>query len=111
SKLRGEHAAALAPNHLVVRTNLFGRSALGVGLVEWILRELGSGRSIVGFADVVFSPLHCADLARHLLTLVAGEQRGVIHLGSSDAISKLEFAEHDAKVYGLDQSLIRAGSL
>src|SRR5262249_13338015 len=63
SKLRGEEAAAGATDHLVVRTNLFARNSRGTGLVEWILRELVAGQPIVGFADVVFSPLRCADLA------------------------------------------------
>jgi dTDP-4-dehydrorhamnose reductase len=111
SKLRGEEAAAGATDHLVVRTNLVARSSRGTGLVEWILRELAAGRPIVGFADVVFSPLRCADLANRLVELVNGKERGVIHVGSRDAMSKLEFAYCVADVFGLDESLIKTGSL
>jgi len=111
SKLRGERAAAEAGDHLVVRTNLFGRSERGTGLVEWVLRELTAGRTIVGFADVVFSPLNCADLAKRLVELAEGQQRGLIHVGSSDEISKLAFADHVAGAYGLNRSLIRPGLL
>ena len=111
SKLRGEYAAAEAFDHLIVRTNLFARSERGIGLVEWILRELTAGRAIVGFADVVFSPLHCADLANRLVELVNGAQRGIMHVGSTDAVSKLQFADKVASAYGLERSLIRAGLL
>jgi dTDP-4-dehydrorhamnose reductase len=111
SKLRGEEAAAGATDHLVVRTNLFARNSRGVGLVEWILRELTAGRPIVGFADVVFSPLRCADLAHRLVELLDAKDRGIIHVGSRDAVSKLEFAHYVADVYGLDRSLITSGSL
>jgi dTDP-4-dehydrorhamnose reductase len=111
SKLRAEQAAASIEDHLVARTNLFARSTRGVGLAEWILRELSAGHSITGFSDVIFSPLYCRELATRLIELVVGTQRGLLHLGSTDAVSKLEFAQLIADAYGLDAGLVKPGLL
>lgn len=111
SKLAAEEALVAATDHLAVRTNFFGRSPRGHGLVEWLLRELDSGRPIVGFADVVFSPLHCGALAELLLDLALGGTRGILHLGSAEPTTKLDFAQRIARAYGLDVGLISAGRL
>lgn len=112
SKLEGEReVAAAAANHLVLRTNFFGRSDRGSGLADWLLRELGAGRPVVGFGDVIFSPLHAATLAELTLELARSDLRGTLHLGASDAVSKLEFARLVAQAYGLDTGLVRAGRL
>lgn len=112
SKLEGEVAVAeSAADHLVLRVNFFGRSGRGTGLADWLLGELTAGRPVTGFADVVFSPLHVAELARLILSLARSESRGTLHLGAADAVSKLEFAQLVAREYGLDEELIRTGLL
>lgn len=111
SKLAAEQELQPAQDHLIVRTNFFGRSERGHGLAEWLLRELGDGRPIVGFADVVFSPLDCDTLAGLLVELALGHTRGILHLGSSDATTKLEFAHGIARAYGFDPGLVTPGLL
>lgn len=111
TKLEAEREAAAADDHLVVRTNFFGRSARGHGLAEWILRQLREGNEIVGFSDVIFSPLYCGDFAELVLDLALGDERGILHLGGSGSASKLEFAELVAATYGFDPSLVRPGRL
>jgi dTDP-4-dehydrorhamnose reductase len=111
TKLAAEREVAAAEDHLVVRTNFFGRSARGHGLAEWLLGRLEAGEEVVGFTDVVFSPLWCHDVAELVLGLALGDARGVLHLGSADAVSKLEFAQTVAETYGFDGAMIRAGRL
>jgi len=111
TKLEAEREATAADDHLVVRTNFFGRSTRGHGLAEWILRQLREGNEIVGFSDVVFSPLYCGDFAEFLLDFALGEERGIVHLGGAGSVSKLEFAELVAEAYELDASLVQAGRL
>lgn len=111
TKLEAEREAAAADDHLVVRTNFFGRSARGHGLAEWILRQLREGNEIVGFSDVAFSPLYCGDFAELLLELTLGETRGIMHVGAADAISKLEFAQVVARTAGYESPRIRTGRL
>jgi dTDP-4-dehydrorhamnose reductase len=111
TKLAAEQAAAGAADHLVVRTNFFGRSNRGHGLAEWILRELQSQQEITGFTDVVFSPLYCGTVAEYVLSLAFGDTRGVLHVGAQDAVSKLAFAELVAQAFGYDRGGIRPGRL
>lgn len=98
-------------NALIARTNFFGRSSRGHGLVEWLLRELRAGNEIVGFSDVIFSPQYCGTAAELLAELAASDARGLVHLGASDSVNKYEFALLVAEAYGLDRDLIRDGRL
>jgi dTDP-4-dehydrorhamnose reductase len=109
SKLRAEQHV-LEGGGLCVRTNFFGRSGRGHGLAEWLLRELGAGREVVGFEDVVISPLYCRDAAAALAELKLGEITGILHLGG-DPVNKYDFGVVVAQKYGLDSSLVRRGSV
>jgi dTDP-4-dehydrorhamnose reductase len=111
SKLEAEREVASVDDHLVVRTNFFGRSARGSGLAEWLLGRLEAREEIVGFTDVVFSPLPCNDVAELVLELALGDARGLLHLGAADAVSKLEFAQVVAEAYGFGGAAIRPGQL
>jgi dTDP-4-dehydrorhamnose reductase len=95
----------------VLRTNFFGRSHTGIGLADWLLRELGASRPVVGFQDVVFSALDVATLAALILELASTDIRGTLHLGASDAVSKFTFAQFVAKAYDFDPELVRPGLL
>jgi dTDP-4-dehydrorhamnose reductase len=112
SKLAGERGVAAAGgDHLILRTTFFGRSPTGSGLADWLIRELGAGRSVTGFEDVRFSPLDAATLVGCVLELAASRVQGTLHLGASDAVSKLAFALLVASEYGFDPGLVRAGRL
>jgi dTDP-4-dehydrorhamnose reductase len=110
SKLRAEAHALGTPLGVCFRTNFFGRSIRGHGLAEWLLRELGAGRDVIGFEDVVFSPLYCGDAATALAELALNDVVGVLHLGG-DPINKYEFGVLVADAYGLDRSLVHPGSV
>jgi dTDP-4-dehydrorhamnose reductase len=111
SKLAAEHELAELESSLVVRTNFFGLSGRGHGLAEWLLRELRAGNEIVGFADVVFTPLYCGTVAELVVELASSGENGMLHLGAGDAVSKLEFALLVADVFGFDRTLVKSGSL
>ena len=59
TKLDGERAVlAASPDHLVVRTTLFGWNAQPKkSLAEWVLGRLDAGERVPGFTDAVFAPL------------------------------------------------------
>jgi dTDP-4-dehydrorhamnose reductase len=113
SKLAGERAAEAAnPRCLIVRTNLFGWNAQPkFSLAEFFLNKLRSHQPVTGYSDVIFSPLLVNDLSGLLLALIARAPPGLYHLGSSDGLSKLDFARSLAEVWSLDASLIQAGRL
>lgn len=110
SKLRAENHVLASTRGICIRTNFFGRSSRGHGLAEWLLRELDAGRQVIGFEDVVISPLYCADASEAIADIALGDEVGVLHLGGS-AVNKYEFGVMVANHFGLDSSLVHRGSI
>ena len=104
TKLEGEDAVRrMAPEHLVVRGNMFGWNAQPkASLGEWVLGRLERGERVPGFTDTTFAPLVVNTLADWILASVAAGLRGTWHLGSAGPISKYEFAREIARSFGHD---------
>lgn len=113
AKLEGEYfVKQLANNHLIVRTNIFGRNRMaGKSFAEWIIKNLSDNKQIQMFTDVIFSPINIVTLARYIHSLFSSDVRGVLNIGSADAISKYDFGLELAALFGLDCSLIRPVSI
>lgn len=113
TKWEGERlVAAEAANWVVLRTNIFGWNGQNKSsLAEWIVQELRAGREITGFEDVVFSPLLASDLGCVISQIIRRDLRGLYHAGSATRISKLKFAQRLARLFHLDENLIRPGKL
>ena len=102
SKAAGEQATAEAnPNHLIVRSSwLFGRG--GKNFVATMLalgRERGELRVV---DDQVGCPTFTGHLAEALLTLAAGDERGVLHVAGRNSCSWFEFAHEILSRAGVD---------
>lgn len=108
SKWLGEEAVRRElPDHLVVRTNLYGWNvSRRENLAEWILARLRCGERVLGFQDVVFSPLLVDDLVATLLEMLDRGLRGVYHVAARQAVSKFEFGRRLARQFGLDEDLV-----
>jgi dTDP-4-dehydrorhamnose reductase len=109
TKLEGEHAMLAAdPQALVARVNLFGWSLQGRrSLGEFFVNHLRAGRQVMGFTDVIFSPLLVNDLAAIFSEMLEKGLSGVYHTVSSECLSKYEFGRRVAAQFGLDGSLIQ----
>jgi len=92
SKLAGERATAEAnPDHLIVRSSwLFG--AGGRNFVETILGLAGERDELRVVDDQVGCPTFTGHLAEALLTLAAGDERGLLHVTGAGSCSWFEFA-------------------
>ncbi|HVP43794.1 MAG TPA: SDR family oxidoreductase [Terriglobales bacterium] len=96
---------------LIVRTTIYGwnfqpKQSLG----EWLVAELSSGRSVIGFSDLVFSPLLVNHLSELLLEMMGRSLQGVYHVAASDSCTKYDFGKRMARKFGLDESLVRPGT-
>jgi dTDP-4-dehydrorhamnose reductase len=113
TKLEGERAVLDAhPDAAVVRTNLFGWNAQAkLGLAEWFLERLGSGRSSPGFTDVTFSPILVGDLASWLWRVLDAGLSGLWHIGGRTCLSKYEFGVKLAQAFELDRDLVVEASV
>lgn len=108
TKRQAETEALQAANVCVVRTNMYGWS-LGIKqtLAEWFVDQLERGESPPGFTDVFFSPLYVEQLADLLGRLLVCTCQGILHLGSSDRVSKHEFGVLLAQAFGFPVDRIR----
>ena len=93
SKLEGEQLVQEASRaHLIVRTNFYGwSSGRKRTFAEWLCQALESETSIRLFTDVWFTPIYVVDLAIRLQRLIEIGQRGVVHVGGRERLSKYDF--------------------
>ena len=110
TKLQAERLVLGADRgHAVLRSNLFGWNARPVvSLGEWILDVLRDGKDVPGFTDCFFSPLSTRTLAARLLDAVEQELHGLFHAGTSDGVSKFEFARMIARGCGYDPARVQS---
>ena len=93
TKRRGELAVlAEAPEALVVRLPLlYGDSfGAGQGASDSLLAGLASGRPARLFTDELRTPADVFEVARALVELCLGDERGLLHLGGPQPISRYE---------------------
>ena len=96
------------PDALIIRSYFYGHSPSGErSLLEWVLVRALNGKKVPGFSDSFFSPISVHDFAAALDVALNNEASGLLHLGSSDRISKHEFAKLVMEAYGCDMSLLR----
>ena len=91
SKLAGEMNAAIAPEHLIVRTQwLYGLH--GKNFVETMLR-LGAEKSeLTVVDDQIGSPTWTVDLSQAIIALIDSGCRGIFHAANSEYCSWNDFA-------------------
>lgn len=102
SKYAGELAAATVSS-TILRTNFFGESqcARRTSLSDWLVQSLQNGDPIKVFEDVRFSPLSLQRLVKLLELVIVKRQQGIYNLGSTDGMSKADFAFALAKELNL----------
>jgi dTDP-4-dehydrorhamnose reductase len=112
TKLLGEAAAMEAcADTLVVRTNFFGWSTTGTrSILEFFVNALRDGRRINGYTDYVVSSIYAGQLISLIQQLATLAHRGIVHVGSADALSKHAFGLTVANGFGLPADLISPAS-
>jgi len=112
SKLAAEMAIQDYPA-TIFRTNFFGLShALErQSFSDWIIESVKAKKQITLFDDVFFSALHLHTLCEFLNLAIIRKSKGTFNIGSSDGMSKAQFALQLATRLDLDTSSIRIGSV
>ena len=113
TKFDGEKVvAAVKPEAIVARVNLFGWSLSGKrSLAEFFYNNLVAGKQVMGFTDVYFCPLLANDLAKIFIEMLTAGLQGLYHVVSSDCISKYEFGLKLSRQFDLDWKLISPTSV
>jgi dTDP-4-dehydrorhamnose reductase len=113
SKLAGEEAVSQAyPDALILRTNFYGWSRSGnTGILDFFVNAFSQGAAITGFSDYRVSSIYMGDLVDAMVGAVSRDASGVFHAVASDASSKYDFGLAVAAEFGLEPSLMSAGTL
>lgn len=110
SKLDGENAAtSLDSGCIIARLSvLYGWNVKDrPNFVTWLLKEMKERRKVNIIADQWNSPTYADNCAEILLKLLERGKPGVYHASGSERLSRLEFANRIAAIFGLDQGLIK----
>ncbi|MEW6286906.1 MAG: SDR family oxidoreductase [Chloroflexota bacterium] len=113
TKLDGERAVQQAnPQAIIARVNFYGWSLGGKrSLGEFFVNNLGEGRRVYGFTDVVFCPMWVNHLAQTLLAMLEKDLHGLYHVVGAQPMNKYQFGVEVARRFGLRESLIEPQSV
>ena len=98
-------------NHIIVRTNFYGKNKKGEKLFDWIIQNLERKSKIIGFSDIIFNPLEINNLSKMILELSRVDFNGTIHLSNNEVFSKFDFCKKIANVLGFSENLIEKGTI
>jgi dTDP-4-dehydrorhamnose reductase len=95
-------------DYCIIRTIvLFGKGVdVPPDFVAWLLQELLAGREVNIVDDQIGNVTYAPQLSRAILQALRLRLNGILHVGSSDLMSRLEFARLVARQYNLDEKLI-----
>jgi len=97
---------------IIVRTNFFGWGpAYKPSFSDTIIGTLRDEGKLSLFDDVFYTPILMSDLIRATQDLLDQGHRGVFHIVGDKRLSKYDFGNRVAEIFGLDSSRIGAGRL
>ncbi len=106
-KVELEAIARSVPRHLICRTSgVFGWEQTRTNFVCQLIDHLRAGRGFVVPSDQVITPTYAPDLAQTLVTLIALEVTGTIHLVGPRILPRSEFAAMIREAFGLPDKLV-----
>ena len=113
TKLEAERAV-LGSNAdaIVARVNFYGWSLAGRrSLAEFFFNNLTKNKSMSGYTNVIFCPLHATHLAQTLLAMLRKGLHGLYHAVGPQAMSKYQFGVEIAHKFNLHESEISPKSI
>jgi dTDP-4-dehydrorhamnose reductase len=113
TKLEAEHAVLESDaDAIVARVNFYGWSLGGRrSLAEFFFNNLTHNKSMSGYTDVIFCPMHVTHLAQTLLAMLAKGLCGLYHVVGPQPMSKYQFGVQIARKFRLNDSEISPKSI
>ena len=100
------------PDAIVARVNFYGWSLGGRrSLAEFFFNNLTNNKSMSGYTDVIFCPMHAAHLSQTLLKMLAKGLRGLYHAVGPQPMSKYQFGVEIARRFTLNDAEISPKSI
>jgi dTDP-4-dehydrorhamnose reductase len=109
TKLEGEkQVVQRCKNYAILRTSvLYGWHPWKQNFATWTINQLKPNKEITVVKDHYNTPTLADNLAEMVLEAVQKDLRGLYHASGSQRISRYEFAQQIAKIFNLDQNLIK----
>ncbi|MHA7733137.1 SDR family oxidoreductase [Nitrosopumilus sp. S6] len=98
-------------DYLILRTNFVGYDLDGKNILNWMIKKLSNSEPLIGFDDVVFTPLEVSYLAKSILKSSTLDENHILNLSSNSKISKYQFALMVADIFSFDKKLIQKGKI
>jgi len=99
------------PNAQIFRVNFFGRSPKRNSLFDYFFDNLKNGNKVLGYTDVLFSPMSAENTARIIIHLMDFADPGIFHISGNAVMSKYEFGCKIASYLSVDKDLISQSNL
>lgn len=100
------------PDTLIIRTNFFGNGTnYRQSFSDTILEALQNNQAIELFNDVFFTPILIDELVKKVHQLISIKATGIFNLVGNERLSKYDFGLQLAKVFGLNNTLIKPISI
>ncbi|MDO8554729.1 MAG: SDR family oxidoreductase [Candidatus Micrarchaeota archaeon] len=109
TKLGGELATAINPNHLIIRTDqIYGwiKSGQKKTYVVTVLEKIENDEKVEIFMNWYNSPTYVKDLSATIIGLLAKEKKGIYHVVGSTYLNRLEWGRKIAEIFGIDPNLV-----
>ena len=109
TKLSGEDfIREITENHLILRTNFFGRSiSRKPSYSDWLRDCFRQGTEVIIPSGIYFNPVHYTRLIELAHKLIDNKSAGTFNISSDSCIEKVEFAVSLAKIYGYSADLVK----
>jgi len=110
TKLESEELIwATGERHLVIRTNVVYdyEPTTKASFLKWVVESLQNNKEIHVVTDQYNNPTWASSLAYVIKRCIELHVTGLVHWGDKDYLNRFEFAKQIAKVFGLNQKLIK----
>ncbi len=110
SKLEGERQIKkYCEKSLIIRTNFFGwGTSYRSSFSDFVFENLSKNKSIYLYEDIKFTPILLDQLVIGIIRLLNSNALGTYHIVGDEALSKFDFGNQLASIFGFDKSLINA---
>lgn len=107
TKFFGEFYATQVDS-LILRTNFFDfyKKPKHFSFINEIYSNLTNNKSIFGYQDIFFNPVHISSLAELIKSVIVNPKIGIFNYGSKNGLSKFEFTKKIVEKFGYDSNFV-----
>ena len=111
SKLKAEQIILKNPINTIIRTSVIYDWDYRARFFNYVVKNLQKKQSITATTDAYHSITFLDNLVKSILKVIKLNRNGIFHIVDSACVNRFEFAKIIAKIFQLDESLIKTISV